>query len=247
MLRAMSNGPSERNRRPSSDAGAAPPWSSGELGRSLGVFAIAAVVLLAPWPRSGRVFSAAFTAFGNVVVGAVVVPEGASARFSTPTPGDRRRPEIGEWTVLLSSSSGGGARETVLDTRIIGYTPLAVFVALVVATPVPRRRRLKILCGGGAIILARLALAIALPVGRALGGRGPSWASGTVAEVLWWAFISPPAMSYVTAAFGWWIALTLTTRTTRASEVRTTGGPRGSARTRASRRDRGRTTKEARA
>jgi hypothetical protein len=247
MLRVMCPAWTDLDRRSSGEVTAASPWSGRELGRALAIFVITAVVLLAPWPRLGRAFSAAFTGVANVVVDALVVQDGVTARFSTPTAADRGRPEVGDWAVLLSLDVGRGARQTVLDTRLLGYTPLAVFLALVVATPVPRRRRLKILAGGGTILVARLAVAIALPVGRALGPRGPGWATGTFAEVIWWSFINPPAMSYVVAAFGWWLAVALTTGQTRAPSVKTGGGRRVSARTRASRRDRGRKTREVRA
>jgi hypothetical protein len=206
-------------------------------------FAITALLLLLPWPRWGRIFSALFSGYANVVVSVFVGGSDDTLRFSVPTAEARRRPEIGEWTVLLTANGG---RQTDLDTRILGYTPLAVFAALVIATPVPRRRRAKIAAGGGAIVLARLACAIALPVARSLGERGPGWAFGTVPEVIWLALISPPAMSYVTAALGWWVALALTTRRKRGSDVRTGGDRRGSARTRASKRDRGKTSPGAR-
>jgi hypothetical protein len=219
-------------------------WSTAAVRRFLATFAVAVVLLLAPWPRWGRAFSHLFSGYANFVVDAFVLEDEAMARFRPPTPEDRRRSDVKEWSVMLSAKDAG---ETVLDTRILGYTPLAVFAALVLATPVDRRRKVKILFGGGAVVLARLACAIALPVARALGAQGPSWAFGTVAEVSWWAFISPPAMSYVTGAFGWWIAFALTSRRGAAAGISRGGGRRASARTPASNRDRDRTSTEARA
>jgi hypothetical protein len=190
------------------------PWSPRAIRRFLITSAIVAAVLLAPWPRWGRIFSAAFAGYGNVVVGVLGLGGDSEARFAAPSAAERARPDVGEWTTLLVSSSqdnGDGADATPLDTRILAYTPFAIFMALVLSTPVARRRRLKIVAGGGAILLARLAVAIALPVARSLGSAGPSWAFGTIVEIVWFALIMPPAMSYVTAAFAWWIPLALTT------------------------------------
>jgi hypothetical protein len=188
------------------------PWSRRAVRRFLIVFAIAATVLLLPWPRWGRVFSAAFSGYGNFVVGFFAIGGTDGPTFFSPSAADRRRADVGEWSVLLAPRASDVAQAAPLDTRILGYTPFAIFAALVLATAVPRRRRLKVAAGGAALLLARLAIAIALPVGRSLGPTGPSWAVGPVTDVLWFAFIMPPVMSYVSAALAWWIPLALTTR-----------------------------------
>jgi hypothetical protein len=214
------------------------PWSPRALRRFLITSALVAAVLLAPWPRWGRIFSAAFAGYGNVVVGAFGIGGESESRFVAPSAADRARPDVGEWTTLLVSSSqdgDDGADTTPLDTRILAYTPFAIFIALVLSTPVARRRRLKIVAGGGAILLARLAVPIALPVARSLGSAGPPWAFGPLVEIVGFALIMPPAMSYVTAAFAWWIPLALTTRT-GAGEG--TSAPRGSGRKPSSKRGR---------
>ena len=216
------------------------PWSPPALRRFLLVFAVICVVLLAPWPRWGRVFSAVFTGYGNFVVGLFAIGFPAEPGFVRPDAADRRRADVGEWTVLLAPNDGDHARAMPLDTRILGYTPFAIFAALIVATPVVRRRKLRIAVGGAAILLARLAAAIALPVARSLGPGGPSWARGPLVETIWFALLTPPAMAYVTAAFAWWLPLALTTRPALKG-----GGQAGSARTRASRPDRGKTAKGA--
>jgi hypothetical protein len=216
-------------------------WSPSAIRRFLITFVVLVIALLAPWPRWGRVFSAAFSGYANAVVGVFAIGGSNDPSFRTPTAAERLRPDVGEWTVLLSSRRAASAEGVTLDTRIIGYTPLAVFVALALATPVARRRKIKILLGGGGIMLARLAISIALPVARAMGG-GSSWAFGPVAETFWLAIITPPAMSYVTAALAWWIPLALTTRRDRAAAAKTQEGQAASARTRAWKRDRGKTS-----
>jgi hypothetical protein len=188
------------------------PWSPRAVRRFLITCAIVAAILLAPWPRWGRVFVGAFAGYANVVVGFFAIGGANEPGFSAPSADDRLRPEIGEWTVLLVPSGGDNGEAIPLDTRILGYTPFAIFAALVTATPVSRRRKLKLVAGGGAMLLARLAIAIVLPVGRSLGPAGPSWAYGPIADTIWFAFITPPATSYVAAALAWWLALALTTR-----------------------------------
>lgn len=187
------------------------PWSRHAIRRFLLTFAILATILLAPWPGWGRVFSGAFSAYGNLVVGIFGIGGADAPGFVRPSAGERLRSEIGEWTVLLVPPGRDDAEAVPLDTRILGYTPLAIFLALVLSTPVARRRRLKIIAGGGALLLARLGASIALPVARSLGPAGPSWAFGPIVETIWYAFITPPATTYVTAALAWWIPLALTT------------------------------------
>jgi hypothetical protein len=199
------------------------PWSQRAVRRFLITFAVAATLLLVPWPRWGRVFSAAFSGYGNFVVAFFDIGGADGPRFVAPSTADRRRADVGEWSVLLAPSARDTEEAEPLDTRILGYTPFAVFAALVLATPVPRRRKAKLAAGGAALLLARLATAIALPVGRSLGAAGPSWAFGPVVEIVWFAFILPPAMSYVAAALAWWIPLALTTRASAPSAQRAAG------------------------
>jgi hypothetical protein len=199
-------------------------WSARVTRRFLITFAILAAVFLLPWPRWGRVMSRVFAGYGNLVVGILDIGGDRAPRFVSPTEAERQQPDVGEWAVLLTSGGDeNGSQSTPLDTRIIAYTPFAIFAALVLATRTDRRRKLKIAAVGGAALLARLAAAVALPVARSLGPPYPFWASGPAAEALWYAFITPPAMSYVTAALCWWISLALTAPTTRARELANKG------------------------
>jgi hypothetical protein len=177
-------------------------------------FAALVIVLLGPWPGYGRVFGVLFSAYGNGVVSTLGI--GASSvppRFATPTPEESRDPEVSEWTVLLSVERAKGDHTVVpVDARIFGYTPLAIFLALGLATSVGRRRKLMVLVGGLVFLLARLAVAVALPVARALGPLRPPWASGLLAEIVWWVLIAPPVMSYATPLLAWWVALAATAK-----------------------------------
>jgi hypothetical protein len=76
--------------------------------------------------------------------------------------------------------------------------------ALAVATPLPGRRKFRLLLIGYAVLLARLAVAVGLPVARMSGGLGDDTLFGMLAGVVWWAFINPPIMSYLPPLAVWW-------------------------------------------
>jgi len=98
-----------------------------------------------------------------------------------------------------------------LDTRILAYTPLAIFVALAFATPVPLRRRGIIFAVGLACLLARLAFAVLVPLSRAFGSGRSDSTLAWLAEVGWTVFVSPPVMSYATPLAAWLLGVVLTT------------------------------------
>jgi hypothetical protein len=181
--------------------------------RSAIVFAALALVLLAPWPRYGRAVSAAFGVFANAVVVVIGAGGDAEPRFSIAARGASSA-DGNDWTVWLGATRGPAAAQPPrpLETRILGYTPLALLLALTIASPASRRRRLEMIAIGCALLLARLALAIALPVGRAFGGR-PS-PSGPLAAIVWYVLIELPAMSYAAPLCAWWIAYAFTERPT---------------------------------
>jgi hypothetical protein len=168
--------------------------------RALLVFVALVLVLLAPWPGWGRVFARAFSVYGNGLVAVGGSWNGPAPHFELPPVGDG-----GAWAVVLA-----GERGFPLDTRIIAYTPLAIFLALALATPVPLRRRLIIFGGGVAVLLARLAFAVLVPLGRAFAGRSDSTLAW-LAEVGWTVFVTPPVMSYATPLLVWWLGIALTT------------------------------------
>jgi hypothetical protein len=194
------------------------PMLPGITPRSVITFAVLALVLLAPWPRYGRAVGALFGVFANAVVEVTGAGGDAEPRFSTAGRGTSGV-DAHDWTVWLGATRGPAAAEPSmpLETRILGYTPLALLLALTIASPASWRRRLKMITIGCALLLSRLALAIALPVGRAFGGR-PS-PSGPLTEIAWYVLIELPAMSYVAPLFAWWISFALTERSTNRSSI----------------------------
>jgi len=185
--------------------------------RAVLVFVALAVLFLAPWPRWGRAFGALFCGFCNVLVAGMDTRGAAPPRFSLPAPGEIAADEGGAWAVLLTSSDA----RAPLDTRIIAYTPLAIFLALALATPVACRRKAIMIVGGLVVLLGRLAFAVLVPLESAFGGaRG---ASASFGQIAWTVLITPPVMSYAAPAAVWWAGLALTTpRATSAGVLSTT-------------------------
>jgi hypothetical protein len=175
--------------------------------------AVLLLLLLAPWPRVGSLYSAVFALYANAVVQCLPLGSTAgSARISVPTEAQRGDPEIDDWTVMLSTAgpAGDGGPAMPVGVRILGYTPFAIFAALLVGTPVGWRRKLKIGALGTLILAARLAAAIAIPVARVLGQLGAHTTAGVAAEAAWETFIDQPALSYVTPLVAWGVSFLAT-------------------------------------
>jgi hypothetical protein len=195
-------GPGDFERQRLSAAAWLPPIDR----RAIVGFAVLVVLLLAPWPGLGRTFGVLFSSFGNVLVALQETKLAAPPRFEVPAPGAVSAADGGQWAVALRV----GDQSFPLDTRIIAYTPLAIFLALALATPVSRRRKVIILAGGGAFLLVRLAFAVLVPLGRAFNPGAAASTLGTFAEVTWTVLVTPPVMSYATPLAVWWLALALT-------------------------------------
>ncbi|HLK91226.1 MAG TPA: hypothetical protein VKZ18_15110 [Polyangia bacterium] len=174
------------------------------------ILAAAVVLLLAPWPRLGRLYGGAFCLFGDAVVWTFGLGGEAQPRFSLPDAAERQSDGIDDWTVMLGATAGGGGPKAPLSTRILGYTPGAIFLALLLATPVPARRRLKVAALGSAILLLRLGAAIAIPVAHAFGQLAGSSGAGLLADVAWGSLVDQPALSYVVPVLAWGIGILAT-------------------------------------
>ena len=184
-----------------------PRWRA----RSLALFLGLAILLLAPWPGCGRLFGPLFCAFGNTVIVVIGAGGDSEPRFSTQPRGPvTAEAEATDWTVWLAPTHGDvpSRPPLPLETRILGYTPLALSLALTLAFAVSWRRKLRMLGIGLGLLLLRLAIAIALPVGRAFSPH-PT-APGAISELVWYVLIDLPAMSYVAPLFAWWLAFTAT-------------------------------------
>jgi hypothetical protein len=185
-------------------------------------FAVALAALLAPWPGVGRAFAAAFGAYANVVTSMLDLGGEAPPRFSRPPRGVATSEDGGDWAVALAvDAKAEEGLPILLDTRVLAYTPVAVLLALAVGSRLSRRRRLMVLGFGLLVLLARTALAIALPVARRFEGTRAGWAFGPIAEIVWFGLVTPPVMSYATPLLAWWTGFALTTPAAASSRRRT--------------------------
>ncbi len=190
--------------------------------RTVVVFVAALVILLGPWPGYGRVFRTFFSGFGNAVLAVTGAGVAADPVFSASPPAGASI-ESAAWTVWLAATRGPAAAgpPMALDTRILGYTPLAMLAALVTASAIPWRRRAAVFATGASLLLTRLAIAIAMAVGRAFGSSGDR--PGALTEIVWYVLVDVPAMTYVAPLVGWIVGLAVTERfrSKRVSSIRT--------------------------
>ncbi len=114
-------------------------------------------ILLALWPLVGDAHRTAFCAFGNV--GLSRFGSAAHVRFDPvdgPTRFEDTRMTLGLGDPPVSR------REDHTSAFLHSYLPSSLFVALVLATPVPRRRRWLALPVGLALLHAFVAVKLAL-------------------------------------------------------------------------------------
>lgn len=112
------------------------------------LFALVYTALIVPWPGVNAPYGRAFRA----LVGAAYSRDDARLLVYLRAAEHPPRAEIDtEIVVATKPANASGdlpARLLGLDTRSVGWVPLALLVALIVATPVPWRRRLVALALG---------------------------------------------------------------------------------------------------
>jgi len=110
-------------------------------------------LLIAPWPGLNEAYSRYFQSLGQMAFN----PAGEIRRMVVFSPASGKIPGLDTRLTLenaeLADASGQGRVEcSEIDTRSIGWVPTALTVALVLATPIPWKRRLTALAGGLALI-----------------------------------------------------------------------------------------------
>ena len=110
-------------------------------------------LLIVPWPGWNQAYSHYFQSLGQMVFN----PSGETRRMVVFAPASGKIPGMDTRLTLenaeLADSTGKGLVEaTELDSRSIGWVPTALTAALVLATPIPWRRRLIALAGGLVLI-----------------------------------------------------------------------------------------------
>lgn len=118
-------------------------------------------LLIAPWPGWDLGYSRYFQSVGRMAFNLSgerprkVLLEPASGKY----PGLDTRITL-ENTELADRGDKNCARATEIDSRSIGWVPTALTAALVLATPIPWRRRLTSLAGG--LVLVHLFILFSL-------------------------------------------------------------------------------------
>ena len=119
-------------------------------------------LLIAPWPGWNDFYAGYFRGFGQLAFGA---SEGKRVVDFSPSKPEQLASGLDTQLTLgnrdlLDSRGKGSLKRVNLDTRSIGWVPTALTAALVLATPIPWRRRAMAFCGG--ILLVHLFILFSL-------------------------------------------------------------------------------------
>jgi len=111
-------------------------------------FALAYVLLILPWPGFHAAYSDYFRAFGGMVFAEQT--ERSEITFETARDSPRRdqtRVVIVN-KALMNYDGSGPVRNLEFDAHSVGWRPIALLTALIFATPISSRRRIRALVFG---------------------------------------------------------------------------------------------------
>ena len=119
-------------------------------------------LLIAPWPGWNEWYSHYFQQVSKV---ALNLGEGKRVVILESNPTDSAANGLDTRMTLcnrelLDASGKGPLKRTGLNTRSIGWVPTALTMALVIATPIPWRRRARSLLGGLVLVQAFILLTL---------------------------------------------------------------------------------------
>jgi hypothetical protein len=180
----------------------------------LGRFLLAAALLFAPWPGWDAAYGRLLRATAQAVLGSF-----GSKGVVLFQPNDERDDALNDTKVFLGHRDqigrGGNmpAATVKFSSRYVAYVPTALLVALVIASPVPWRRRLAALAGGLALAHAFVAGVLAVMIVRQYADSpdlllfqfGP--AERRVVKALYEVFVGYLGASYAVPVL-LWIAVT---------------------------------------
>lgn len=107
------------------------------------------------WAPLERVYGAFFRAQGELFLG--IDTETHRIDFEALRP-----PEINDTRIRIGRTGERTALRVDCRSRLLGYQPMAVFLALLLATPMPMRRKLRALLLGGLLVSAYVLFRIEL-------------------------------------------------------------------------------------
>jgi len=112
-------------------------------------FALVYVLLLLPWPGFREAYSAYFRRFGGMVFAGENVQSEVTFEPAGPNslrPKDTRVVIVNK--ALMNYDGSGPVRNLNFDAVAVGWRPLALLAALIIATPISWRRRIRALAFG---------------------------------------------------------------------------------------------------
>ena len=137
-------------------------------------WAVAALIFVAlllagawPWPRARMAFGTGYSAFANLLLETVSFGNGGHARLQAAAPTTVRRPGeqvTSDAKLELTVDGHTGHLDFGLNLRRDAYLPLLIFAAAVTAAPLGRRRKLRGLLVGLAVVALFSLLSIYLLV-----------------------------------------------------------------------------------
>jgi len=168
--------------------------------RFLLLFAVLFGLLGWPWPGQRQVVGAFFRMEARFALG-VALPKHSFRVESVPDP----QPATLDTRVIVADNESHGADGAkpaltiAFDSVSLGWIPLAMFLALVVATPLLWIKRLKALVVGALVTELIVAATIAVNVSYSLATTAlPAWERSTLMfanhllmENLWFSFVPP--------------------------------------------------------
>ncbi len=177
---------------------------SGFFLRCLVIYAL----LLAPWPGLLDGYRAFFAAGGNVLFH-WFGPSGSVSFTPIPSPD-----HVKDMSIELTKLRPQRVRGTMqIKCAYAGYRPTAFLIALVLATPIPWRRRLWALAWGLALVNAFVAFRVGLKLVDVFSHPGHPLAIFTLSQhvkigvrMMVLLFYRAPEMHYIVPAFVWLLA-----------------------------------------
>ena len=144
--------------------------------------ALVFALLMAPWPGLERGFAVLFRTSNEIAL-ALFWAGGSVTLEAHAVPGEAAD------TYVRVTEHGGAAWYALVESRGAGYLPLAVFAALALATPIPRRRKLWALARGALCVQLYISFLLWINLLEGLTNHVPRCTTGDHAawlEAPWW-------------------------------------------------------------
>ena len=166
-------------------------------------FLLVYTALVLPWPGIEAAYRAFFCSLGSTAFAAVGA---GSVRF---VPDPQPRSDYDTLLVMTNLDAPRSVGQMNQSSRRVGYLPTVVLIALVMATPIPWRRRWRALAMGLLMVTAFVVLRMSLPIIRDFSNPNPlqvfhpgpigRWLLGFASPAL----LQAPASQFVGPIFIW--------------------------------------------